>query len=290
MKVKFLPMNVECEIKPGQSVLHVAQDNNIHIKSVCRGVPSCAECRVRVVDGDYNVVQPSSTELSLIGTAWFVDRRRLSCQLRCFGDITVDLTEQVARQESTSGKKPRGRYNKDELQESRAVLGNLVMNDEDADRAAVGVIDAGDDEANENEGHSSEADDSDAVVDGDQTQNFESEDDLQRNNDRELTSGAAPREETSGPSRPRANLPTPNSGQPNTNHPRPNQPTSQQQPQARDGRPSSPNDRGGGPRPTNRGGGDKSQQGRGGGRNNRRRNNNRGGGGNPGGGSSRGPR
>ena len=132
MKVKFVPQNVECEIKPGQSVLHVAQDNNIHIKSVCRGVPSCAECRVRVVDGEHNVIQPSKTELGLIGTAWFVDGRRLSCQLRCFGDITVDLTEQVDRQD-VPGKKPKGRYNKDELQESRAVLGNLIMSDKELD-------------------------------------------------------------------------------------------------------------------------------------------------------------
>lgn len=135
MKVKFVPQNVECEIRPGQSVLHVAQDNNIHIKSVCRGQPSCAECRVRVVDGEYNVIPPSSAELSLIGTAWFVDHRRLSCQLRCFGDITVDLTEQVERE--NSGKKPRGRYNKDEMQESRAVLGNLVMSDEDKKSGAL---------------------------------------------------------------------------------------------------------------------------------------------------------
>ncbi len=135
MKVKFLPQNVECEILPGQSVLHVAQDNNIHIKSVCRGLPSCAECRVRIVDGEYNVIPPSSQELALIGTAWFVDRRRLSCQLRCFGDITVDLSEQVERE--SAGKKPRGRYNKDELQESRAVLGNLVMSDEDKKAGAL---------------------------------------------------------------------------------------------------------------------------------------------------------
>lgn len=135
MKVKFLPQNVECEIRPGQSVLHVAQDNNIHIKSVCRGIPSCAECRVRIVEGEYNVIPPASQELGLIGTAWFVDHRRLSCQLRCFGDITVDLTEQVERE--SAGKKPRGRYNKDELQESRAVLGNLVMNDEDKKSGAL---------------------------------------------------------------------------------------------------------------------------------------------------------
>lgn len=136
MKVKFVPQNVECEIKPGQSVLHAAQDNNIHIKSVCRGVPSCAECRVRVVEGEHNVMPPSAAELSLIGTAWFVDRRRLSCQLRCFGDITVDMTEQNEKLDAGSGKKPRGRYNKDELQESRAVLGNLMMSDEEPGGAA----------------------------------------------------------------------------------------------------------------------------------------------------------
>lgn len=130
MKVKFVPQNIECEVKPGQSILHVAQDNNIHIKSVCRGVPSCAECRVKVVAGEHNVIQPSKTELGLIGTAWFIDGRRLSCQLRCFGDITVDLTEQVDRQD-VPGKKPKGRYNKDELQESRAIMGNLIMSDKE---------------------------------------------------------------------------------------------------------------------------------------------------------------
>jgi len=127
MKVKFLPQNVEFEIKPGQSVLHLAQDHQIHIRSVCRGVPSCAECRVRVVDGEGNVIPPSSAELSLIGTAWFVDQRRLSCQLRCFGDVTVDVSGHDEK--DNLGKKPRGRYNKDELQESRAILGNLVMSD-----------------------------------------------------------------------------------------------------------------------------------------------------------------
>lgn len=99
MKVKFVPQNIECEIKPGESVLHVAQDNGIYVKSVCRGVPSCAECRVRVIEGEDNVTPPASSELALIGTGHFIDRRRLSCQLRCFGDITVDMTEQIEKEE-----------------------------------------------------------------------------------------------------------------------------------------------------------------------------------------------
>lgn len=105
MKVKFIPQNLEFEIKPGESVMHVAQDHGLYVKSVCKGVPSCAECRVRVVEGDYNVLPPGSEELALIGTGYFIDSRRLSCQLKCFGDITVDMSEQIAKQQGLIGKK-----------------------------------------------------------------------------------------------------------------------------------------------------------------------------------------
>ncbi len=126
MKVKFVPQNIECEIKPGQSVLHVAQDNNIYIKSVCRGVPSCAECRVRVVEGDYNVLPPTAAELALIGTAYFIDQRRLSCQLKCFGDITVEMSEQIEKQKQMQDRPVRlQRTDSYEAQSARQVQASL---------------------------------------------------------------------------------------------------------------------------------------------------------------------
>ncbi len=103
MKVKFVPQNVEFEIKPGQSVMHLAEDNGIYVKSVCRGVPSCAECRIKIVEGEANVFAPAAAELGLIGSGWFIDRRRLSCQLQCMGDVTVDLSEQIAKQQGLIG-------------------------------------------------------------------------------------------------------------------------------------------------------------------------------------------
>jgi ferredoxin len=123
VKVKFVPQNIELEIKPNQSVMNLAHDNGIFIKSVCKGLPSCAECRVRIVDGENNVIPPLAPELNLIGTAYFIDRRRLSCQLKCFGDVTVDLTEQVEKQ-NVSSKKPKGKYRVDG--ESLAVRGNMI--------------------------------------------------------------------------------------------------------------------------------------------------------------------
>lgn len=122
MKVKFLPSNQVCEVPAGKSILHVAEDNGIYIKSVCRGVPSCAECRVQVVEGESNVFPPNSTELGLIGTGHFIDHRRLSCQLHCMGDITVDLTEQLKKQEQlknySGGKNSKlGRLKDDRVEE-----------------------------------------------------------------------------------------------------------------------------------------------------------------------------
>lgn len=98
-----MPQNVEFEIKAGQSVMHLAEDHGLYVKSVCRGVPSCAECRVRLAEGDSNVLPPGAAELQLIGSGWFIDRRRLSCQLHCIGDVTVDLTEQIAKKDGLIG-------------------------------------------------------------------------------------------------------------------------------------------------------------------------------------------
>lgn len=108
MKVKFLPSGQEFELAKGQSVLDLAFKNGVYIKSVCRGVASCAECRVRVVEGEHNVLPPLPKELTLIGSAQFVDQSRLACQMKCFGDVVVDLTEQEEKKKKSSLKRPRG--------------------------------------------------------------------------------------------------------------------------------------------------------------------------------------
>lgn len=125
MKVKFVPQNIEVEVTPDKSLLQVATENHIEIKSICKGVPSCAECRVRVVEGESNVIPPGKAELNLIGTNWRIDGRRLSCQMHCYGDVTVDLTEQLERQENQT-KKVRG-FRSQKQVESHAVQDTMLL-------------------------------------------------------------------------------------------------------------------------------------------------------------------
>ena len=97
MKVKFVPQNISLEIKSGQSVMELARENNLPVNSSCNGRATCAECRVYVKEGEARVLPPSAKEADLIGGGIFIDNRRLSCQLFCFGDVTVDLSEQLER-------------------------------------------------------------------------------------------------------------------------------------------------------------------------------------------------
>lgn len=131
MKVKFVPQDVEFEIKQGQSVMDLAHENGIPIRSTCNGLPSCAECRVKVIDGDYNTNPPSRKELGLIGTGYYIDQRRLSCQLLCFGDITVDTQEQVEKgAEGPVTKKFLTKVHKATAEESHSIGGVLLEQDE----------------------------------------------------------------------------------------------------------------------------------------------------------------
>lgn len=126
-KIKILPQGIELEVNPNKSLLQICNENQVEIKSVCKGVPSCAECRINITQGEYNVTQPTKAELSLIGTSWYLDGRRLSCQVRCFGDVTVDLTDQLERAE-TQTKKVRGfRSQSGKTQESHAKQGTLIL-------------------------------------------------------------------------------------------------------------------------------------------------------------------
>lgn len=127
MKITFLPQNLVVEGNPDKTLLKIATENQLEIRSICKGVPSCAECRVRIIEGEANVLPPTKAELGLIGSSYFIDGRRLSCQVRCFGDVTVDLTEQVERAESHV-KKIRG-FRSNRQVESKAVNDTMLLDE-----------------------------------------------------------------------------------------------------------------------------------------------------------------
>jgi 2Fe-2S ferredoxin len=131
MKLKFLPQNVEVDINPNKSVMNMALESGIPIHSICKGVPSCAECRIKIVEGESYVTKPSKAELALIGNSYYLDGRRLSCQVRCFGPVTVDTAEQINRQDNPA-KKIRG-FKTEKQYESKAILDTMILDQPSSD-------------------------------------------------------------------------------------------------------------------------------------------------------------
>lgn len=127
MKIRLHPINIELEGDPNKSLLQICNDNKIELKSVCKGVPSCAECRIKVLAGESNLIPPNKAELSLIGTSYYIDGRRLACQIHAYGDISVDITDHLDKEDNTN-KKIRGfRAAPGQTRESKAVQGTLVL-------------------------------------------------------------------------------------------------------------------------------------------------------------------
>ena len=131
MKIKFIPQNIEIEGDPTKSLLRLATENGIKIKSVCGGVATCTECRVKIVEGENSVPEPGKAELNAIGSSYFLDGRRLACQVRCFGSVTVDLTEQLNKVDTQ--KKVRGFKQKDP-RELTAVHDTMILTQKKAEK------------------------------------------------------------------------------------------------------------------------------------------------------------
>ena len=132
MKIKFLPQNIEVDVNPDKSVLEIARELGLSIQSSCNGMCSCGDCRVFLKEGEAHVFPPTSKEIGLIGRGHYVDQRRLSCQLYCFGPVSVDLSGQEDR--SGQGKITKEfleRAQKKSPEEAKSLGGILIQEDED---------------------------------------------------------------------------------------------------------------------------------------------------------------
>ena len=139
MKVKFLPQDISVDIKPGKSVMETAREHKLPVSSSCNGMSTCAECRVYIVKGEAHVLPPSAKEVELIGGGYFLDNRRLSCQLFCFGDVTVDLSGQIEREKQGGVMKKQflKQLDKKSADETSSIGGILVEQDQDMKKVEV---------------------------------------------------------------------------------------------------------------------------------------------------------
>ncbi len=103
-KITFQPAGVTVEVNPGTTVFGAAAMAGVAIPSQCGGKCACALCRVTVVAGADLVSPMTWEEEGHLGNVFWITKERLSCQLRVFGDVTVEIADEEPKE------KPRGRY------------------------------------------------------------------------------------------------------------------------------------------------------------------------------------
>lgn len=91
--ITILPQSITISVSETTPVMEALRDEEIYIKSSCGGVASCSDCVVKVVEGADHCNAPPFEETRMLGNVFHITRERLSCQLKCHGDITIDISK-----------------------------------------------------------------------------------------------------------------------------------------------------------------------------------------------------
>lgn len=87
--IKFLPDNLEVEVKAGETILLAGLQSNIPHAHLCGGSARCSTCRVIIVEGLSNCAPRNAEEQAIADMLRFDPRVRLACQTVVTGDIKV---------------------------------------------------------------------------------------------------------------------------------------------------------------------------------------------------------
>jgi 2Fe-2S ferredoxin len=90
--VTFLPSGARVPCAAGESVFEVARRSRITVMTACVGQANCGLCRVKVISGEEHLSPFNPAERKHLGTAYFINKLRLSCQARIGdGDVVVEI-------------------------------------------------------------------------------------------------------------------------------------------------------------------------------------------------------
>ena len=97
-KVRFLPMDIEVEVKDGTPVLDAALNNNIQIDHNCGGNCACSTCHIVIENGIETLNPMSEDEMDMLDEVeTLTETSRLACQCK----VTKDLIVRIPPKESS---------------------------------------------------------------------------------------------------------------------------------------------------------------------------------------------
>jgi uncharacterized 2Fe-2S/4Fe-4S cluster protein (DUF4445 family) len=87
--IDFEPLGRRSKASSNQTILEAAQYAGVGLASVCGGVGTCEECRVRLAFG--KLTPPTHIEISVLSKADLFAGFRLACQAKPLSDVKLDI-------------------------------------------------------------------------------------------------------------------------------------------------------------------------------------------------------
>ncbi len=114
-QICFTPSGLKYRSEQGETLLQVAQDAGVAIRSLCGGYGQCHQCWVEISEGKHskfgveckaeNVSGLTSLERQLIADNPNYKGKRLACQTRIQGDLVIDVPEESQEHKAYISKK-----------------------------------------------------------------------------------------------------------------------------------------------------------------------------------------
>jgi 2Fe-2S ferredoxin len=91
-KIKFLPADIEVDVREGTTILDAALDANVNINHNCGGNCACSTCHVFIEEGLQTLKPMTEDEEDMLDEAeGLTDRSRLACQCKVTADLVVKI-------------------------------------------------------------------------------------------------------------------------------------------------------------------------------------------------------
>ena len=114
-QICFTPSGLKYRSEQGETLLQVAQDAGVAIRSLCGGYGQCHQCWVEISEGKHskfgveckaeNVSRLTSLERQLIADNPNYKGKRLACQTCIQGDLVIDVPEESQEHKAYISKK-----------------------------------------------------------------------------------------------------------------------------------------------------------------------------------------
>lgn len=79
------------EVNDGENLLEASRRVDAPVQTLCNGIASCIQCRVKIVEGGDNLSKPGSLERDRIGNIFHLTGERMGCQAEVHGDVVVEI-------------------------------------------------------------------------------------------------------------------------------------------------------------------------------------------------------